>query len=515
MVERDRPSGAVIYVRVSTEEQAAGPLNLENQEKRCRRYCEQNGFAVIQVFVDPGKSARSTDRPQFQEMLAFCKKHRHEVGYVVVQDLSRLARNNQHQAETINQLCLQGIRLCSTYESNIDETAAGKLAANMYGSINQYFSDSLSEKMQDVTRASVIAGRFPWPAPIGYQNIPSSNGHSNIVPDETRAPFVRRAFELVASGLYSKAAVREMVTELGLRTRKGKKLSPQTFDAMLTKPVYCGWVAPPSMPDVRVKGLHEPLISEDLFNTVQRVLSGKKTIAAPKKKHNPNFPLKWFVKCGECGTPLTGAFVKGRSRKYPRYWCRNKSCRKVSLSKATLESEFLRLLRRLQPNRSTVSSFPRIAGKVWAKKQGDIEAETKRCTSKLEELRYLKSQLLRDKLRREISSADYQEENAKLVEEIAIVEQQLEGVSSNKASLDSFVRFAELMLANVATAWEKAKPEQRMRVQNLLFPGGIRYSGAGNFLNPSSSSLFNMLEEMSSEEGMLASPTGFEPVLPP
>jgi site-specific DNA recombinase len=76
-------TGAVIYVRVSTDEQADGPLNLSNQEQKCRYYCGQKGFPVVRVFIDPGESARTADRPEFQQMLAYCKTHRREVGYVV------------------------------------------------------------------------------------------------------------------------------------------------------------------------------------------------------------------------------------------------------------------------------------------------------------------------------------------------------------------------------------------------------------------------------------------------
>src|SRR5438270_176069 len=118
------------------------------------------------------------------------------------------------------------------------------------------------------------------------------------------------------TGLHSKASVLAKVSEMGLRTRKNNPLSPQTFHAVLMKPVYYGWICPPSHPDLRVKGLHEPLISEETFTQVQQVLSGRKPTVTARKKLNPNFPLKVFVKCGQCGTPLTGGSAKGRSKRY-------------------------------------------------------------------------------------------------------------------------------------------------------------------------------------------------------
>jgi hypothetical protein len=62
---------------------------------------------------------------------------------------------------------------------------------------------------------------------------------------------------------------------------------------------------------------------------VQRVLSGRKPSSAPKRKHNPVFPLKHFVKCGVCGTPLTAGMNKGKLKHCANYWCRNSECRAV------------------------------------------------------------------------------------------------------------------------------------------------------------------------------------------
>ncbi|HVJ07002.1 MAG TPA: recombinase family protein, partial [Acidisarcina sp.] len=184
-----RGENAVIYLRVSTKEQAEDPHNLENQEKRCRAYCQQMGLNVLHVFIDRGESGRTSDRPEFQRMLAFCKTARNNVRYVVVQDLSRFARNHLDQAEAIGALGLSGVRLRSTFESNIDETAAGKLAANIFGAFNQYFSDAHSEKQRVRKRDAVAAGRVPWRAPLGYLNVQSKAG-ANIEPDPVRAPLI-------------------------------------------------------------------------------------------------------------------------------------------------------------------------------------------------------------------------------------------------------------------------------------------------------------------------------------
>lgn len=146
----------------------------------------------------------------------------------------------------------------------------------------------------------------------------------------------------------------------GLTTATGRPLPKQTFQAVLRNPLYSGFVTLPSDPDFeRVKGLHEAIVEQDTFDRVQSNLDGRKPTAAPKRKINPLLPLKCLVRCESCGTPLTGGLAKGRSKKYPRYWCRKEGCRAVKLSSSQLETEFLALLARLKPTQETVAAFPR------------------------------------------------------------------------------------------------------------------------------------------------------------
>ena len=317
-------------------------------------------------------------------MLAYCKANRRKTHFVVVSELSRFARNNEDQARTIADLSRIGVSLRSTYENNIDETAAGRLAANIYGTFNQYFSDALSEKMRDRTRQAVIAGRFPWQAPIGYRNVGEKNG-ANIVQDEERAPVIRRAFELMATGKYRKTDVLKIVGYEGLTTRKGVRLSAQTFQALLRNSLYVGWVTLRSEPNFEpVRGLHEPIVSQEIFDRVQAVLDGRRPGAAPKRKLNPDFPLK-FVRCASCGTPLTGGFCKGRRKLYARYWCPKTTCRAVKLGREQLDQEFQKLLQQMRPHQDVIAKFPKIAARGWAANQGESEGAVRLLRHRLEE----------------------------------------------------------------------------------------------------------------------------------
>src|SRR3989344_2789336 len=88
----ERPATALIYVRVSTEEQTQG-YSLQSQEKQCKEYVSRSQWKTIEVFRDEGFSAKTTDRPALKRMQEYCMKNIGRVGYVVVWRVDRFSRN--------------------------------------------------------------------------------------------------------------------------------------------------------------------------------------------------------------------------------------------------------------------------------------------------------------------------------------------------------------------------------------------------------------------------------------
>jgi len=83
---------AVIYCRVSTKEQTLN-YSLSSQEDACRQHCARVGIQVDRVFLEEGESAKTTDRPRFQDMLDYCRVNKSSLDYVVVYAVSRFARS--------------------------------------------------------------------------------------------------------------------------------------------------------------------------------------------------------------------------------------------------------------------------------------------------------------------------------------------------------------------------------------------------------------------------------------
>ena len=232
-------SGAVLYIRVSTPEQADQTHNLPTQTRKVEDRCKHDGLTVLKKFVD-AESARTDERTQFQEMLKYCRTHRGKVTHVVFADLSRLARNIEDQASTLGTFKQLGITPVSCDE-RIEDSAAGRMAVNMLGVVNQFYSDSLSERIRYRMRAGVQEGRWLWLAPIGYLN--GTNGTSGLQIDPQRAALVRQAFEWSATRSYSLEEILRRLKLLGLTTRRaGRPLTKQTLSRMLRNQVYAGWV---------------------------------------------------------------------------------------------------------------------------------------------------------------------------------------------------------------------------------------------------------------------------------
>ncbi|MFZ3188871.1 MAG: recombinase family protein, partial [Candidatus Sulfotelmatobacter sp.] len=330
---------AVLYVRLSTDEQANQVQNLPTQERKCTDRCKRDGLTIDKTFTD-AESARTAERPQFQAMLDYCRKHKGKITHVVFTDLSKLARNVGDQSVTLATLRQLGITPVSCDE-RIEDSAAGKLSVNLLGAVNQFFSDSLSERIKYRMSAGVQQGRWLWVAPIGYLNVKATSGPELRI-DPQRADLVRKAFELVASRTYTLEEVLRRINLLGLNTRHGRPLTKQTLSRLLRNQIYAGWIV---SGENKVKGLHQPLVTQTLFDDVQDALAGKTSAPVVHKKVNSEFPLKGFVMCSGCGKKLTAGFVKGRKEKYPRYWCWNTTCTvRVSASREEIESAFVGIL---------------------------------------------------------------------------------------------------------------------------------------------------------------------------
>ena len=469
-------NSAVIYCRVSTKEQVQN-LSLPTQQKACLDYCQRQGYKVDKIFVEEGESAKTANRPEFQKMIDYCRNSKGHIDTVVVYALNRFSRDAKIHLAVRATLAAFQVKLRSVTET-IDETSSGKFMETIFAGVAQLDNDVRSERTVAGMKSNLQAGRWTFKAPLGYLNTRGPQNEKVLSQDPEKAGLIQQAFELYATGLYTKQQVLEKITALGLRGPNGKKLPPQALNKILRNPIYAGWLTVNKWGS-KTRGKFEPIISQEIFDRVQSLITGKKTPITPHQRNHEDFPLRHFTLCETCGRPLTGSWSKGRTKKYPNYRCQNRNCKAVSVRKEKLEGSFLEYLNNLKPSPESIRLFKAVMLDSWKDKQKESQRTAQRIQKDLETLKERKNKLVDALLEKTLDSKTYQEQNDRLQVEIGLKE--LEVTKSHQEDLDpeEILDFASFVISNPEKLWQDSPLDQKQRLQKVLFPQGAKFGKDG------------------------------------
>jgi site-specific DNA recombinase len=504
---------AVIYCRVSTQEQVEG-FSLSMQELACREYCKKKNWNVLRLFSDEGESAKTADRPRFKEMLAFCEKHHHLIGQVVLYRLDRFSRNKIDFFTITAMLKKNGIKLVSVTQG-IEDTPEGSLMEGIVACFGEYESAVIGIRTTDGMKEARRQGRLTNAPPVGYKFSTSPEGNSLVVIDPERGPHISEAFRMYASGNFTKTQIAKHLSLMGYTSPRGKKgLSPQDLDRMLHNKTYRGLVF---IDDAEgyAKSAFDPLIDEQTFERVQVRLTSRFPQAKPHVRVREDFPLRGSVRCSYCGQTLTSSFSRGRSSLYPYYRCFNRGCKRLEVRKEIIEKSFLELLERLElSDRSQKAIHASLVG-IHLERQSQVQEERQRLEARITELEKKRANLtMAYACEKAISSEDYEQLMKELKTSLAGARIEREELEDDYMNLAELFDFALYLLADPKRMWLKSSLEQRLAIQKRLFPEGLKYSIETGFGTAVTSEYFRILEELADPDIKLATPTGFEPVLP-
>jgi hypothetical protein len=178
-------------------------------------------------------------------------------------------------------------------------------------------------------------GRYVWMAPVGYSNV-KIGGKATIAPNEM-SPLIREMFELVAGNNHALEDIRKMMEKKGLVHKGGKPLGKAYFYKIFHNKTYMAIIEKFGESH---RGAFEPIVSEELFNQVQRVLKGRGKKMSQYKMDSDDFPLRRFAFNLE-GRKITGSWSQGRTAKYPFY---NFGVKGSNLNRDEVHKDFKRLL---------------------------------------------------------------------------------------------------------------------------------------------------------------------------
>jgi site-specific DNA recombinase len=307
----------ILYVRVSTDEQAGRGYSLRDQEQKLLNYCQMNNLNVLHIFREDF-SAKTFNRPEFKRLLDYCKKNKNNIHQMVFIKWDRFSRNTAESYQMIgvfNQLAIQVNAIEQPLDLSIPEQG---LMLAVYLSMPEVENQRRSLNVIAGMRRAFKEGRYVGNAPKGYSNGLDNSKKPLLVPDKD-AKHVQHGFELMASGLYNQSDV------LRILAKNGFESSRTAMASMFRNHLYHGGVFLKAYKDEKeaiIDGIHEPIITKKLYDKVQDVLNHRSDkFQTSHKKLNDNFPLKGFLLCPHCNKPLTASSSKGRNKYYTYYHC--------------------------------------------------------------------------------------------------------------------------------------------------------------------------------------------------
>ncbi|MDD5397300.1 MAG: recombinase family protein, partial [Candidatus Moranbacteria bacterium] len=296
----------ILYARKSSEDDSKQVLSLDSQVSTMQKLAVDLNLNVIKILRE-SKSAKEPDnRPLFTEMIRMIK--RGEVDAILCWHINRLSRNPVDSG-TILWLSQQGIiKEIQTSERRYLPDDNALLFSVESGMANQNIRE-LSKGVKRGMKTKLEKGGYPNYAKIGYVN---DKLNKTILVDQERGKYIKRAFELYATGSNSLKAVADIVFKEGFRSRGGYKYNKSKIHKILQDPFYYGVML---VQGKYYNGNHKPIISKELFEKVQDIINGKNR--SRYKKHF--YPLRGFMTCHKCGCLMTAMEKKG----HLYYYCTN------------------------------------------------------------------------------------------------------------------------------------------------------------------------------------------------
>ena len=317
---------AVIYARYSSDNQREE--SIEGQIRECTAFAEKNGITILRHYIDRAFSAKTDNRPEFQNMIKDSGKRLFDM--IIVWKLDRFARNRYDSARYKATLKKNGVKVVSATEV-ISDGAEGIILESVLEGYAEYYSADLSEKVVRGMTENALKSKYNGGTlPIGYQ----IDSDQCFQLDPLTAPFVREAFQRYDEGA-TMTQIRDWLNEQGVKNTRGQKMTYNSIQHLLNNRRYIGEY---TYRDIVVPDGIPAIVPQDLFDRVhEKLAKNKKAPARHKAEDDYLLTTKLFCGycgaylCGESGTSHTGNvhhYYKCVSVKKKRTECHKKSVRK-------------------------------------------------------------------------------------------------------------------------------------------------------------------------------------------
>ncbi len=459
---------AILYVRVSTDEQADRGYSLQHQEDRLRNYCSINNIEVVAFFRED-HSAKTFERPEFNNLLEFVRRNKRVADVLLFLKWDRFSRNAgdaYYMINTLNRLGIEPQAIEQPLDLSIPEN---KIMLAFYLAAPEVENDRRSLNTIAGMRRAKKEGRWIAKAPAGYKMSRNERNQPVVIKDPLTAPIVRWVFDEIANAVYSAEMIYKKALEKGLKVKRSN------FFEMIKNPFYFGRIYIPAYKDEDeqyVTGIHEPLISEQLFNEVQDILTGRRRKFPTKQTAIDELPLRGFLKCSRCGANLTGSKSKGRHQYYYYYHCTPQCGERIKApdANAAICAEIQRVAQIHKVNCSVfekeVLSLLGRELKETAASRGKMQEELQKLNDRLNNAQ----QLLLDG---NLDAADYKGIKARYEPQIRNLEMRLSQTDEANSELEKYLTFGTYFFKNLDRLYYEGDLAIKQQIIGSIFPEKI------------------------------------------
>lgn len=447
---------AVAYARVSSKKQEDEGFSIPAQIKLINSYAQKNNIDLINIFTE-SETAKKAGRKAFNEMLEYIKKH--NIDTILVEKTDRLYRNFKDYV-TLDDYDLEIHLLKEGTVLSKNSKSHDKFIHGIKVLMAKNYIDNLAEEVKKGLREKVNQGYYPQKAPVGYINVKNAEGKKVIIPDKAKAPFVQKLFELYSTGAYSVEELRKKLFAEGFN-HKGRPYSKPRLLFVLKDIFYIGKFI---YSGVVYDGKHEPIISIEIFNRVQKMFNQTKA-----RSHETEFAYTGLLTCGYCGCQMTAELKKG---KYIYYHCTGKrggTCKKDYIREEKLEEVFLELIDKL-PNpdsglfeeiKNAVLEIRKVKSEYEQTSQEEIQKQIARIQSRLDNL-YI------DKLDARITQEFWQEKHNQWHDEKDKLIEKLKAISNTSRTFDEGSNLLENFCKYARQEFLRAAPKKKQAILKML-----------------------------------------------
>ncbi len=317
---------AIIYLRVSSAQQARKELPVESQLKCAQAKAKELGATVLAIFTDSGISGRTDKREDFQAAIAYCERYTPD--YFIAWDTSRFARNRIDASLYKRDLRALGTDVVYVSMSIDSKTDEGWFMEALMEVMDESTSRRISKDTKRSMMKNAAEGYFNGGrAPYGYTTVrDGQRSRLAIEPDE--AETVRKIFRLVATGAGATTIAYEL--NQAQQLKRGKPWVKSSIIYLLKNHVYAGYsifnrrrhhskIEEPEDVWIRTQS-HDPIIEEESFMKIQRLISERSQVkagGAPRSHHL----FTGMLRCRECGHGMQIESGTGRTAVYHYYKC--------------------------------------------------------------------------------------------------------------------------------------------------------------------------------------------------